>query len=115
MSQKSENYLEDFSQFLQQYNIVGMGIGTLVAVSAYNMGREFTEAVVMPVVNAITTQGYDLAGDMRMKGEGLVKAIINFLVTMFIIFFMIKLFNIKMTRWVQYVKVVNNDPEYKGW
>lgn len=115
-SSKTETYLDDFTQFLTQHNIIGMGIGTLVAISALQMGWQFTEAIVQPLLKAIMTLAsggqFDLSAAIRCKSEGLVKAILNFIVTMFIIFFFVRLFDIKMTRWVQYVKVVNNDPDY---
>jgi large-conductance mechanosensitive channel len=115
---KSLNYyFTDFTDFLTQYNIVGLGIGTLVAVSAYNVGANFTEAIVMPLTKALLSSfqkdsTFDLMAVMQVKSQDLLKALLTFVVTMFIIYFLIKMFNIRMTRWVQWVKVVEDD---KGW
>lgn len=110
-------YFTDFTDFLTQYNIVGLGIGTLVAVSAYNVGANFTEAIVMPLAQLLMSSfkkgsDFDFVAVMKTKSTDLLKAMLTFVVTMFIIYFLIKMFNIKMTRWVQWVKVVEDDKGY---
>lgn len=97
------NILLDFPQFLKEFNIVGLGIGTLVANNTLEIGKAFTDSVLMPIVNGILTQTVP-----DISYYALVQTLLTFVVTMFVIFAMLRLFNIRMTKPVTYVRVIND-------
>lgn len=95
-------FLLDFPQFIKEFNVVGLGVGALVASNTMEIGKAFTDSIIMPLVNAIITQTVP-----EISYYSLVQTLVTFIVTMFVVFLMIKLFRIKLTKPVAYVRVVD--------
>lgn len=97
----NEKFFLDFAEFLKEYNVVGLGIGTVVAQSTLDMGKSFTDTILLPLVNGILSRTVPI-----ISYKGLLSSLVAFLVTMFVIYVAIKLFKIELTKPVSYVKIV---------
>jgi large-conductance mechanosensitive channel len=95
-------FILDFSQFIKEYNVVGLGIGALVANNTMDIGKAIVDSLIMPIVTGIITRSTP-----TFTYYGLIQSMITFLVTMFVIFFLMRIFGIKATKPVSYVRVVN--------
>lgn len=100
--EKPDQFALDFTQFLKEYNVVGLGIGALVANNTMDIGKAIVDSLVMPIVTAIITRS-----PPTFTYYGLIQSLVTFIVTMFVIFFLMRIFNIKATKPVSYVRVVN--------
>lgn len=97
----------DFVQFLKEYNIIGLGIGALVAQNTMDIGKSLVDSLIMPIVTGIVTRTTP-----TFTYYTLVQTIITFLVTMFVIFFLLSVFGVKATKPVSYVRVI--EPSIKA-
>lgn len=104
---RPDTFALDFVQFLQEYNIVGLGIGALVASNTMDIGKAIVDSLVMPIVTGIITRTAP-----TFTYYSLVQSVITFLVTMFFIFFLMSIFGVKATKPVSYVRIV--EPSIKG-
>jgi large-conductance mechanosensitive channel len=104
---RPDTFALDFVQFLQEYNIVGLGIGALVASNTMDIGKSIVDSLVMPIVTGIVTRTAP-----TFTYYTLVQSLITFLVTMFFIFFLMSIFGVKATKPVSYVRIV--EPSIKG-
>jgi Large-conductance mechanosensitive channel, MscL len=94
--------ISDFAQFIKEFNVVGLGIASIVATNTIDIGRTITESIVMPLVNSFTT-----GKSPRFSFGELASSGVTFLVTMLIIFILLRLFNLSMSKPVTFVRVVN--------
>jgi large-conductance mechanosensitive channel len=90
-----------FTQFIKEYNVVGLGLGALVATNTMEIGKAFTDSVIMPLVTGLITQTIP-----EVSYYSLVQTLLTFIVTMFAVFLMIRLFNVKLTKPVALVQIV---------
>lgn len=95
-------FLLDFTQFIKEYNVVGLGIGALVSANTMDMGKAFVDAVVMPTVTGVIT-----GTTPTISYYSVIQSFFTFLVTMFVIFMFMRIFGVKLTKPVTYVRVVN--------
>lgn len=95
-------FVLDFTQFLKEYNVVGLGIGTLVSQNTMEMGKSFVDAIVMPLVTGVITRTTP-----TISYYSVIQSMITFIVTMFVIFAFMRIFGVKLTKPVSYVRVVN--------
>lgn len=100
--EKPDQFALDFTQFLKEYNVVGLGIGALVANNTMDIGKAIVDSLVMPIVTGIVTRTVP-----TFTYYGLIQSLITFIVTMFVIFFLMRIFNIRATKPVSYVRIVN--------
>lgn len=98
----ASSLLLNFSEFLQKQNVLGLGIGTLVGASTLEMGKALTDSVIMPLVESLTTGTVPV-----MEFSDLLRTVMSFLITMFVIYVVIKLSGVRLTLPVTNVRVVN--------
>lgn len=96
--------LSGFGDFIRNYNIIGMAIGTIAADMTLGMARELTDAAIFPIVDGIIKSERP-----KFRVAGLISAGIRFLVTMAVVYAMTQAFSVQMTKPVTYVRVVNMD------
>lgn len=97
-----EKILTDFGQWLKEMNIVGLGVGALVANNTMSIGASLTEAVVMPVVQAILHRTVP-----QFKIKQVLSPILTFVVTMAVVFLMMRVFKVSLSRPVDWVRITN--------
>jgi large-conductance mechanosensitive channel len=81
----------DFGSFLQQQNLVGLSLSFLVAFSTMDTTKGFTRSIIMPLIEAIKT----LKAPQFAFGY-LIEGLFNFVITMLVVFFMLKLTSVNM-------------------
>jgi hypothetical protein len=96
-----------FREFLSEFNVVGLGIGALVAQNTMEIGKSLVDSLVMPIVTGIVT-----GTTPTFTYYSLIQSVLTFLVAMFVIFLLMNLFGIKVTKPVSYVRIV--EPNIKG-
>lgn len=96
--------LRGFGDFIRNYNIIGMAIGTIAADMTLGMSRELTDAVIFPIVDGIIK-----SEKPKFRVAGLISAGIRFIVTMAVVYAMTQALSVQMTKPVTYVRVVNMD------
>jgi large-conductance mechanosensitive channel len=101
---RPDTFALNFVQFLKEYNVIGLGIGALVASNTMDIGKSLVDSLIMPIVTGIVTQTAP-----TFTYYSLIQSIITFLVTMFVIFFLMSVFGVKATKPVTYVRVVKPD------
>lgn len=85
------NVVMDFGSFLQQQNLVGLALSFLVAFSTMDATKGFTRSIIMPLIEAIKT----LKAPSFAFGY-LIEGLFNFVITMLVVFFMLKLTRVAM-------------------
>ena len=99
-----EKLLTGFVAFIKEFNIVGLGLGALVAQNTMDIGKSLTDSFILPIVHGILSRSVP-----RMTIKGLLAPIVTFLVTMAVVYFLLKLTGVSMSRPVDWVRVVNTD------
>jgi large-conductance mechanosensitive channel len=94
----------EFKDFIVDANVVGLGIGALVANNTMDIGKAITDSIVMPLVNGAVTQTVP-----DVSFYSLLQSLITFMVTMLVVFVLLKIFNIKTIKPVSWVHVVADD------
>lgn len=99
-----EKFLTDFLSFIKEFNIVGMGLGALVANNTMEIGKRLTDSINLPIVHAILSRTIP-----RVSVKSMLSPIITFLVTMAVVYVLLRIFKVSMSRPVDWVHVVNTD------
>jgi hypothetical protein len=88
---KSTNVVMDFGNFIQSQNIIGLALSFLVAFSVMDGTKALTRSTIMPLVEALKT----FKAPVFQLGF-LVEAAFNFVVTMLVVFFVLKVSKVAM-------------------
>lgn len=99
----ASQWVMDFNTFLKETNIVTVGISFLIAQSTLDMSKSFIGSLVMPIIQAIRTLKAP-----SFPVSSFIASILTFLVTIFVAFFIIKMFNLQ-TKPIPLVQVINSD------
>jgi large-conductance mechanosensitive channel len=91
-----------FKDFVLQQNVAGVGIGFLLAQTTLDLARVFVREGVLPWVSAIRTTSVP-----KFDLDSILQAIITFLVTMIIIFSVVKIFDLQTSK-VPVVATISN-------
>ena len=105
-----DQFALDFTQFLKEYNVIGLGVGALVAQNTMDIGKAIVDSLIMPIVTGIVTRSTP-----TFTYYSLIQSLVTFLVTMFVIFLLMRVFGVKATKPVSYVRIVNEGyMDYEG-
>ncbi|KAF6250464.1 hypothetical protein COO60DRAFT_1646847 [Scenedesmus sp. NREL 46B-D3] len=99
-----QKILTDFGSWLKEMNVIGLGVGSLVASNALIIGTSITEAVVLPIVHAIMQRTLP-----KFQVKQVMLPILTFLVTMAVVFLTMRIFKVSMSRPVDWVRITNID------
>jgi large-conductance mechanosensitive channel len=99
-----EKILTDFASWLKEMNVIGLGVGALVGANTMAIGTSITDAVIMPVVQAIVHRTMP-----AFKVKAILAPILTFIVTMAVVFLLMRVFKVSLARPVDWVRVVNSD------
>lgn len=99
-----EKLFKDFGSWLKEMNVIGLGVGALVANNTMSIGASITEALVMPIVQAILQRTAP-----QFKVKQILSPILTFIVTMAVVFLLMRVFKVAMSRPVDWVRVTNID------
>lgn len=97
-----EKILTDFGAWLKEMNIIGLGIGALVANNTMSIGGSITDALVMPIVTAILQRTVP-----QFRVKQIIAPILTFVVTMAVVFLLMRVFKVSMSRPVDWVRITN--------
>ena len=93
--------LNEFKNFILRGNVMDMAIGVIIGASFSSIITALTDDFINPLINSIG--GAEVAGKIHLVGEQylnwghFVTTLINFLITAFILFIILKGFNKMMT------------------
>lgn len=95
--------LQEFIDFVMKNNIIGLAIGLLVATKVGDVVKSLVEDFITPAVFAPTMKRLRIEklNDLTRRGilyGKLIARLIDFLVTAFLVFLIIKYFSINPTR-----------------
>lgn len=82
-----------FKEFTQQQNVPGVAIGFLLAQTTLDIARTGVSEMILPLVTALRT-----TSPPHFDIDLIFQSIITFIVTMLIIFTVVKLFNLQTTK-----------------
>ena len=85
------NVVMDFGNFIQSQNIIGLALSFLVAFSTMDATKGLTRSIVMPLVESLK----NFKAPVFQLGF-LVEAMFNFIVTMLVVFFVLKISKVAM-------------------
>ena len=91
----------DFNTWLRDTNVLGLGIGFLIGQTTLDTSKSVVSSLIMPLI-----QGLRALKSPQFKLGGLVESLITFVITMLVIFFLVKIFKLQ-TKQPQFVQVVN--------
>jgi large-conductance mechanosensitive channel len=99
-----EKIFRDFGSWLKDMNVIGLGVGALVATNTMSIGTSITDALVMPIVQAILQRTLP-----QFRIKQVLSPILTFFVTMAVVFLVMRVFKVSMSRPTDWVRVVNID------
>ncbi|WIA10857.1 hypothetical protein OEZ85_011023 [Tetradesmus obliquus] len=88
-----EKLIFDFGTWLKEMNVIGLGVGALVATNTMSIGSSITDALVMPIVQAILQRAVP-----QFKIKAIISPILTFVVTMAVVFLLMRVFKVSMSR-----------------
>lgn len=98
---KGKGFLEEFKKFIMRGNVMDMAVGVIVGGAFTSIVTSLNEDILTPILgifggtdfsNLMVTLGTGDAAPVLMYGK-FITAIINFLITAFVIFVLIKVLN----------------------
>ena len=92
----------DFKEFTQQQNVPGVAIGFLLAQTTLDIARTGVSEMILPLVTALRTTSAP-----HFDVDLIFQSIVTFIVTMIMIFTVVKVFNLQTTK-VPVVATVSN-------
>lgn len=84
---KNKTFLE-FRDFLVESNVIGTSLGFMVASSVLDLSRTGIREILMPLVHSIRHTSIP-----RFEWDEVAESTVSFLISMFLVFFIIKVFN----------------------
>ena len=91
--------LKEFKEFISKGNVVDMAVGVIIANAFAAIGSAFTDCFIQPLLGLIG--GAEIHGTIPLGASGqaidygtFLTAVINFLIVAFVLFAVIKAFNI---------------------
>jgi len=91
-----------FRDFLQDQSVAGTGIGFLLASSTLDLARVFVREGIMPFVHALRSTSVP-----RFDIDSIIQSLITFIITMLVIFVVVRVFNLQ-TKKIPVVATVSN-------
>ena len=93
-----KNFFKEFSDFLNQGNIVEIAVGLLLATAFKDIVTTFSDGFIMPFVNKFlgSVQGSDsyfMLFDMKFEYGGFISAMISFIIVGVVLFVIVKAYN----------------------
>lgn len=85
----------DFLTFLTERNIMGAGIGLIIALQVNSLFLDFVDDIIKPVASKVVSEdiniNYVTILGVKLKVGHLIISIINFIITMIFIFYLYRL------------------------
>lgn len=89
---------KEFSEFIQQGNMIEIAVGLLIATSFKDLVTSFSNSFIMPLINKFLgyTNGNNatfIIFDMKFKYGEFISAVISFLIIATVLFIIVKAYN----------------------
>ena len=90
-----KKFFHEFKEFINKGNVFQLAIGVIIGASCQTLVKSFTDNILSPIIGIFANQNFDTLS-VEFFGVTLhyglfITAVINFLITLFVIFLMIKL------------------------
>lgn len=85
-----KKFIQDFKAFALRGNVMDMAIGVIIAGAFSGIVTSLTENFINPVLYVITGQATYTSADVALFASNFVGAVINFIITAFILFCLIR-------------------------
>lgn len=92
-----KKFIQDFKAFALRGNVMDMAIGVIIAGAFSGIVTSLTDNFINPVLYVITGQATYTSADVALFASNFVGAVINFIITAFILFCLIRGVNKLMT------------------
>tara|TARA_B100000902_G_C27317399_1_gene922207 strand:+ start:2816 stop:3301 length:486 start_codon:yes stop_codon:yes gene_type:complete len=127
MLQKANSMLDNYYNFFQTFNVLGLAIGLMIGSNLKDVAGDFIDDILMPFINPLIKGFQKGNGKDKEKGinvqvpgtkivinlERVIASTIKFLALSLIIFGMLQ-FGVKIKKPTQWVSVRNWDGMYKA-
>ncbi len=90
--------IKEFSEFLQQGNLIEIAVGLLIAASFKDVVTSFSDNFIMPIVNRLLGFAKDVNAsfvvfDMRFNYGDFISTLISFIIIAIVLFMIVKTYN----------------------
>lgn len=85
-----KKFMEEFKAFALRGNVMDMAIGIIIGGAFTGIVTSLTDNFINPILMVITGQASYSLGDVAAFGTAFISAVINFVITAFILFCLLK-------------------------
>jgi large-conductance mechanosensitive channel len=105
----SQVNISSFGEYLNELNILGLALGFLTGQHAIDIGKALGDDVITPLIIAATGSLNGKVSVPSIAFGKVFRQLILFVITMLVIYLVVSVMGIKVTKPVQFVRVVNTD------
>jgi large conductance mechanosensitive channel len=92
----AKGFIEEFSEFLKNYQVIGLAVAVIIGAAAGKMVTAMVNDIIMPIIGALVPGGdwktsVLQIGPMKFLVGDFVGAIIDFVIVALVIFLIVKL------------------------
>lgn len=88
-----KKFLNEFKQFALRGNVMDMAVGIIIGGAFTGIVTSLTENFINPVLNVLMGQTAYTGADVKLFASAFLAAVVNFIITAFILFCLIKAMN----------------------
>ena len=88
-----KKFLQEFKNFALRGNVMDMAIGVIIGGAFSGIVTSLTDNFINPVLNLLTGQATYTLSDVLLFAAAFVSTVVNFIITAFILFCMVKAMN----------------------
>lgn len=92
-----KKFLNEFKQFALRGNVMDMAIGIIIGGAFTGIVTSLTDNFINPVLNVLMGQATYTAADVKLFASAFLAAVVNFVITAFILFCLIRAMNKMLT------------------
>lgn len=92
-----KKFLQEFKEFALRGNVMDLAVGVIIGAAFGSIVSSLTDNIISPIIGLFTRQNFDSLQieifDVTIKYGAFITAVINFIITAFVIFLLVKLMN----------------------
>ena len=92
-----KKFFNEFKEFISRGNVMNLAIGVIIGASFQAVVTSLTENIIAPIIGIFAGQNFDnlvlQMGDLEFKYGAFLTTLIDFLITAFVVFLMVKAMN----------------------
>lgn len=99
---KKVKMLDEFKEFIARGNVLDLAVGVIIGASFQNLVTSLTNNIISPILGCFKEVDFSeyvlKIGNLNLKYGAFITDIINFIITAFIIFLIVKFMNRLLTK-----------------